>query len=150
MDYVNLADLASSVTDVAQIAAAAEKTPAWLGGLLGMAVVMVALSGLWFASEMTAIYFVKKSPKKSEAVSKAPGAAAAAAPVASVTASGVPLAAIIAAAAQMVQQPLRSVVISAPAVPGTTWVAQGRETIFTSHAMKSPRDVSGLSAVKKG
>jgi len=27
---------------------------------------------------------------------------------------------------------------------------KGRETIFTSHTMKSPREVSGLSAVKKG
>lgn len=150
MDYVNLADLATSVTDVAQIAAAAEKTPAWLGGIMGMVVVMVALTGLWWASELTALYFVKKSPKKTEAVTIAPNAAAAAASVASVAASGVPLAAIIAAAAQMVQQPLRSVVVSAPAVPGTTWVAQGRETIFSSHTMKSPRDVSGLSAVKKG
>lgn len=64
MDYVNLADLASSVTDVAQIAAMAEKTPAWLGGIMGMVVVMVALTGLWWASELTALYFTKKLPKK--------------------------------------------------------------------------------------
>jgi hypothetical protein len=154
MDYIQLADVATSVvTDVVQVANVSkdQEVPAWLGGVIGMIIVMVGLTVLWIASEITALYFKKQPlPKKTEAVSKAPVAATAAAPMASMTASGIPFAAIIAAAAQVVQQPLRSVVISAPAVPGTSWVAQGREAIYASHTMKAPHDVSGLSAVKKG
>lgn len=151
MDIVHLADSAMSIMDIAQVAAThSEPPPAWKGGLVGMLVVMVALTGLWWCSAAVAQYFLKNPPKKTEAVSKAPVAAAAAAPVASQAASGIPLAVILAAVAQIVNQPLRSVTVSAPANPNATWVAQGREAIFSSHTTKSPRDVSGLSAVKKG
>ncbi len=151
MIYAQLADAASSIVDVAQVAAAAgEAPPAWQGGLVGMAVVMVALTGLWWATAAVAAYFSKNPPKKTEAVSKAPVAAAAAAPVASQAATGIPLAVIVAAVAQIIDQPLRSVTVSAPATPNANWSVQGREAIFSSHSVKSPRDVSGLSAVKKG
>lgn len=151
MDIIQLADAAASIMDVAQVAAdRADAPPAWQGGLMGMLVVMVALTGLWWASAAVAAYFTKNPPKKTEAVSKAPVAAAAAAPAASQAASGIPLAVILAAVAQIMNQPLRSVTVSAPANPNATWVAQGREAIFASHTAKSPRDVSGLSAVKKG
>jgi len=151
MIYAHIADAASSIIDVAQVAAThPEPPPAWVGGLMGMAVVMVALTGLWFVSAAAAVYFTKNSPKKTEAVSKAPVAAAAAAPVASQAASGIPLAVILAAVAQIIDKPLRSVTVSAPASPNANWSVQGREAIFSSHLVKSPRDVSGLSAVKKG
>ncbi|MGE4529406.1 MAG: OadG family transporter subunit [Rhodospirillaceae bacterium] len=150
MDYVQLANAAASVTDVAQVAAAQEPPPAWLGGLMGMAVVMVALTACWLASSIVGQYFIKNAPKKTDAASKAPVASTAAAPVASQAAVGLPIAVILAAAAQLVNQPMRSVVISAPAHSNANWAIQGRETIFASHTAKSPRDVSGLSAVKKG
>ncbi len=151
MDIVQLADAAVSVMDIVQVAASTGEPPAaWQGGLMGMAVVMIALTGLWWVSAAVAQYFIKNPPKKTEAVSKAPVAAAAAAPVASQAASGIPLAVIVAAVSQIMNQPLRSVTVNAPANPNATWVAQGREAIFASHTMKSPRDVSGLSAVKKG
>ena len=123
--------------DVAQVAAAgAEASPAWLGGLMGMGVVMIALTGLWWVSAAVAQYFLKNPPKKTEAVSKAPVAAAAAAPAASQAASGLPLAAILAAVAQIMNQPLRSVTISAPAHPNANWSTQGREAIYSSHLVK--------------
>lgn len=150
MINVQLADAATSIVDVAQVAAAAVAPPAWQGGLVGMAVVMVALTGLWLATAAVASYFAKNPPKKSEAVSKATVAAPAAAPVASQAASGIPLAVIVAAVAQIIDQPLRSVTVSVPANPNANWSVQGREAIFSSHTVKSPRDVSGLSAVKKG
>ena len=151
MNYSQLADVASSIVDVAQVAAThPEPPPAWVGGLMGMAVVMVALTGLWLTSAAVAVYFGKIPPKKTEAVAKASVAAAAAAPVASQAATGIPLAVIVAAVAQIIDKPLRSVTVSAPASPNANWSVQGREAIFSSHSVKSPRDVSGLSAVKKG
>ena len=150
MDYVQLANAAASVTDVAQVATATEHPPAWLGGLMGMAVVMVALTAIWLASSLVGSYFVKNAPKKTDAASKAPVASSAAAPVASQAAVSFPIAVILAAAAQVLNQPMRNVVINAPATSNANWAIQGRETIFASHLAKAPRDVSGLSAVKKG
>jgi len=150
MDYVQLANAAASITDVAQVAATQEPPPAWLGGLMGMAVVMIALIACWISCSIVGQYFIKNAPKKTEAASKAPVASSAAAPVASQAAAGLPIAVLLAAAAQILNQPMRNVVISAPAHSNGTWTIQGREAIYASHMAKSPRDVSGLSAVKKG
>lgn len=141
----------ASVADVAQIAALTEKTPAWLGGVLGMVVVMTALAGLWFATELTAIYFVKSSakgktsPGKTEAAPKA----SAAVQTSAAASDDIPLAVIIAAAVQMVQAPIRNVVVSAPGSAGTTWSSQGRQAIYASHSAKAPQAVTSLGTVRK-
>ena len=139
----------SSIVDVAQVAAAAaEKTPAWLGGLLGMAVVMTALTSIWLATSLVGSYFNKKasSPRKTEAAPKAPAAATQASAAAS---NEIPLAAIIAAAMQMVQAPIRNVVVNAPGLAAVTWAAQGRQAIYASHSAKSPQAVTSLGTIRK-
>ncbi len=138
----------TSVVDVAQVAAAAEKTPAWLGGLLGMAVVMTALISIWLATSLVGSYFVKKkapSPGKTEAAPKAPAAVQTSA----AASNDIPLAVIIAAAVQMVQAPIRNVVVSAPGSAGTTWSSQGRQAIYASHSAKAPQAVTSLGTVRK-
>lgn len=155
MDYIQIADTVTSLVDVTQVAnvAVENETPAWLGGILGMVVVMVALTLQWGFSAITGTYFAKNAkaqPKKTEAVTNSPVAASAAAPSASMAANGIPLAVILAAVAQMIEQPIRNVMITAPAFAGAAWTLQGRETIFASHALKAPHEVFGLGAVKKG
>ncbi len=139
--------LLSSVVDVAQVAA--DEVPAWIGGLMGMAVVMTALVGIWLVTSAVGSYFVKtkaSAPGKTEAAPKA-SAAVAAAPAAAV--NEIPLAVIIAAAVQMVQAPIRSVVVTAPGSASVTWTSQGRQAIYASHSAKAPQAVSPLGTITK-
>lgn len=144
----------ASILDVAQVAnvAAEEETPAWLGGVLGFVVVMAALILIWVACSLVGTYFAKAdsaakrkpAPGKSEA---APKAAATAAPAAA--AEEIPLIAIIAAAAHVMQAPIRNIVVRAPGLESVTWSSQGREAIYTSHAPKLPSSVRPIGTVKK-
>ena len=108
----------ASVIDVAQVVQTAEKTPGWLGGTLGFAVVMTALSSISLATSVVGAFFVKRdaaakgksAPGKTEGAPKAPAAAQASA----AAGDDIPLAAIIAAAAYTVSamgQQLRNVVV---------------------------------------
>ena len=138
---------ASTIADVAQVAQA-EQVPAWVGGLMGMAVVMTALVGIWLMTAFVGGYFVKKkasAPGKTEAVPKA--SAVSAAPAAAM--NEIPLAVIIAAAVQMVQAPIRSVVVTAPGSASATWTSQGRQAIYASHNAKAPQAVSPLGTISK-
>ncbi|SBW12518.1 hypothetical protein KL86APRO_30068 [uncultured Alphaproteobacteria bacterium] len=150
MAFEQLLDAAAQVVDVAQVAQAAEEIPAWQGGLMGMAVVMTALVGIWFATSAIGAYFQKKkapAPGKSEAAPKAQPAAPAAPAAAAST--EIPLAVIIAAAVQMVQAPIRNVVVSAPGMASVTWTSQGRQAIYASHSAKAPQAVTPLGTIKK-
>ncbi len=137
----------ASVIDVAQVVQAAEKTPAWLGGTLGFAVVMTALSSIWLATSVVGAFFVKRdaaakgksAPGKTEAAPKAPAAAQASA-------------ATIAAAAYTVSamgQQLRNVVVHVPGRESVSWASQGRQTIYAGHAAKAPQVVNRISSVVK-
>ncbi len=143
---MELLNSASTVVDVAQVAA--NEVPAWQGGLVGMVVVMTALVAIWLVTAMIGTYFDKKksAPGKSEAAPKA-SAAVAAAPAAAT--NEIPLAVIIAAAVQMVQAPIRSVVVTAPGGASATWTSQGRQAIFASHSSKAPQAVSPLGTIRK-
>ena len=151
MAFENILDVAAPVIDVAQVAAAAAKeVPAWQGGLMGMLVVMTALVAIWFATSLIGAYFIKtkaSAPGKSEAAPKAQPAAPAAA--AAAAANEIPLAVIIAAAVQMVQAPIRNVVVSAPGMASVTWTSQGRQAIYASHTAKAPKSVTPLGTIKK-
>jgi Na+-transporting methylmalonyl-CoA/oxaloacetate decarboxylase gamma subunit len=146
-------NIASAINDVAQVANVAknEEIPAWLGGVIGMGVVMTGLAVLWLASEITGIYFKnqqakgKTSPGKSEAAPKAPAAVQ----VSAAASDDIPLAVIIAAAVQMVQAPIRNVVVSAPGMADSTWSAQGRQAIYASHNAKAPQAVTSLGTIRK-
>lgn len=142
---IQLLDGVSAVAEVAQ--AATREVPAWQGGLTGMVVVMVALIAIWAATAAVGTYFGKKKPApgKSEAAPKAP--AVAAAPAAAV--NEIPLAVIIAAAVQMVQAPIRNVVVTAPGGASATWTSQGRQAIYASHSAKAPQAVSPLGTIRK-
>ena len=145
---IQLLNAASAITDVAQVAQA-EPVPAWIGGLMGMAVVMTALIGIWLVTSLVGGYFVKtkaSAPGKTEAAPKA-SAAVAAAPAAAV--NEIPLAVIIAAAEQMVQAPIRSVVVTAPGSASATWTSQGRQAIYASHSAKAPQAVAPLGTISK-
>jgi Na+-transporting methylmalonyl-CoA/oxaloacetate decarboxylase gamma subunit len=141
----------SSIVDVAQVAAeTAEKSPAWLGGLLGMAVVMTALISIWLATSLVGSYFNKKasSPGKTEAAPKAPAAAQASA----AAGDDIPLAAIVAAAAYTVSamgQQLRNIVVHVPGRDSVSWASQGRQTIYAGHSAKAPQAVASISSVVK-
>ena len=151
MAFEQLLNAAPAIADVAQVAQAAQdEIPAWVGGLIGMGVVMTALVGIWLATSLVGSYFVKKkaaAPGKSEAAPKAQPAAPAAPAAAAL--NEIPLAAIIAAAVQMVQAPIRNVVVSAPGAASVTWTAQGRQAIYASHAAKAPQAVTPLGTIKK-
>ncbi len=139
--------LLNDVSAVAEVAQAAKEIPAWQGGLTGMVVVMVALIAIWAATAAVGAYFSKKKPApgKSEAAPKA--SAVAAAPAAAV--NEIPLAVIIAAAVQMVQAPIRNVVVTAPGGSSATWTSQGRQAIYASHSAKAPQAVSPLGTIRK-
>lgn len=142
-----LLNAASTVVDVAQVAQTG-KLLAWESGLLGMGVVMVALSGIWLVTSLVGTYFVKQkasAPGKTEAAPKA--SAAPAAPAAAM--NEIPLAVIIAAAVQMVQAPIRSVVVTAPGSASATWTSQGRQAIYASHNAKAPQAVTPLGTITK-
>ncbi len=150
MAFEQILDAAAQVVDVAQVAQAAKEIPAWQGGLMGMAVVMIALVGIWAATAIVGGYFIKtkaSAPGKSEAAPKAQPAAPAAPAAAAV--NDLPLAVIIAAAVQMVQAPIRSVVVSAPGMASVAWTSQGRQAIYASHTAKAPQAVTTLGTIKK-
>lgn len=134
-----------------QLAEAGNKLAPWASGLLGMAVVMTALVSIWVATSLVGTYFNKKkasAPGKSEAAPKASAVASAAAPAAAAS-SDIPLAVIIAAAVQMVQAPIRNVVVSAPGMESIAWTTQGRQSIYASHTAKAPSAVTSLGTIKK-
>ncbi|MGE4529386.1 MAG: OadG family transporter subunit [Rhodospirillaceae bacterium] len=148
---IQVLNAAASVADVAQVAQAAEKLLPWANGLMGMGVVMTALVSIWFATAAVGSYFNKKkasAPGKSEAAPKASAAAPAAASAAAAS-SDIPLAVIIAAAVQMVQAPIRNVVVNAPGMASIAWTSQGRQSIYASHTAKAPSSVSSLGTIKK-
>jgi hypothetical protein len=148
---------ASRVIDIAQVAniGAEEEVPAWLGGFIGFAVVMVALATIWIATEMVGVYFAhqhakgKTAPGKSEAAPKAPVASA---QVSAAAVSEVPLAVIVAAAAYTVAamgQQLRNVVVHVPGRESVSWTAQGRQAIYSGHAPMSPAAVRPIGGIVK-
>ncbi|MBN2751636.1 MAG: OadG family protein [Rhodospirillaceae bacterium] len=143
-----LLNAATSVADVAQVAEAAEKLAPWASGLLGMGVVLTALISIWVATALVGTFFNKKasSPGKTEAAPKAQSATAAA--PAAAAANDIPLAVIIAAAVQMVQAPIRNVVVSAPGMESIAWTTQGRQTIYASHMAKAPQSVTSLGTIR--
>ncbi len=138
----------ASISDVAQVAAAAEETPAWLGGLLGMGVVMTALVSIWLATSLVGSYFVKKKAASLGKTEAAPKGVTAPQPAAA-AGNDIPLAVIIAAAVQMVQAPIRNVVVNAPGMATTVWSSQGRQAIYASHAAKAPQAVTSLGTIRK-
>ena len=142
-----LLNAASTVVDVAQVAQSGKLLP-WESGLVGMGVVMTALAGIWLVTSLVGTYFNKQkasAPGKTEAAPKA--SAAAAAPAAAM--NEIPLAVIIAAAVQMVQAPIRSVVVTAPGSASATWTSQGRQAIYASHSAKAPQAVTPLGTITK-
>lgn len=150
MAFEQILGAADRVVDIAQVATVAKEVPAWQGGLMGMLVVMTALVAIWAATSIIGSYFVKtkaSAPGKSEAAPKAQPAAPAA--PAAAASNDIPLAILIAAAVQMVQAPIRSVVVSAPGAASVTWTSQGRQAIYASHTAKAPQAVTSLGTIKK-
>jgi Na+-transporting methylmalonyl-CoA/oxaloacetate decarboxylase gamma subunit len=146
----HLLNAASTLIDVAQVAQVKEEVPAWIGGLMGMAVVMTALIGIWLMTAAVGSYFLKQkasAPGKTEAAPKAQSAAPAAPAAAAL--NEIPLAVIIAAAVQMVQAPIRNVVVTAPGGASMTWASQGRQAIYASHSAKAPQAVTSLGTISK-
>ncbi len=146
---IEILGTAASIVDVAQVAEAGEVAP-WLNALLGMGTVLTALILIWIVTAVVGSYFVKAkaAPGKPKAAASAPAAAAAAAPAAA--ANSIPLAVIIAAAAQMVDGPIRNVTVNAPGMSSPVWVGQGRSAIFSSHSAKAPSSVGSLGGIRKG
>lgn len=140
----------ASAIDVAQIAAAGERTAPWLSGILGFGVVMIALMSIWMATSLVGVYFNKKgsAPGKTKAAPSAP--AVQQAPAAAK--DEVPLAVIVAAAAytvaQMGQQ-LRNVVVHVPGRESVSWTSQGRQAIYAGHGAKAPQSVQTIGGIVK-
>jgi len=147
---LELMSAAGKILDVAQVAnvAAESETPAWLGGIMGMVVVLGALALMWLCCAITGTYFGKAKGKPG--LGKTEAAPKAAAPAAKVSAAAdqIPLAVIIAAAAQIVGEQIRNVVVHVSGHESVAWTAQGRQTIYASHALKAPAAVGVLSGIR--
>jgi len=140
----------SSGVQLAQDAGSMEQLAPWENGLLGMGVVLTALISIWLATALVGTFFVKsakgKAPGKTEAAPQAPAAAAAPSAAA---ADDIPLVAIIAAASYALGGQVRNVIVHVPGKESATWISQGRQSIYASHAAKGPQSVSVIGAVKK-
>lgn len=149
-DYLNSA--LATVNDVAQVAQV-EGTglAAWQSALLGFCIVMTALIGIWVITAAVGTYFAKagQAPKKAEAAPKATPAAPSAQPVAAAPADEIPLAVIVAAAAWAVGGQVRNVRVNLANRESVTWTAQGRQSIYASHAAKSPSAVAPLGTIRQ-
>jgi len=152
---LGLMDVTARILDVAQVAevAAEDEIPAWLGGLMGMVVVLGALAMIWVSTAIVGTYFAKAEKRKTglgktEAAPKAQTPAPAPAAKVSRAADEIPLAVIIAAAAAVVGEQIRNVVVHVSGHESVAWTFQGRQAIYASHALKAPAAVGNLSGVR--
>jgi len=152
---LGLTDVATRILDVAQVAnvEVVDEVPAWLGGLMGIAVVLAALISIWISTAIVGVFFAraekrKSRPGKTEAVPKAPVPAPAPAAEASAAADEIPLAVIIAAAATVVGEQVQNVIVRVSGHESVAWTAQGRQAIYASHALKAPVAVGTLSGIR--